>query len=126
MPPVIAEPKPELPSNRRRPRVKQFAKELGCRYLDRPENRHAKAGNLNHALPLSESELIVCFDADFIPLRDFLQRTVAFLHDARVAMVQMPQNFFNEVAVTRTSGWSARWRMKSVYSSARSNRAAIP
>ena len=27
-----------------------MAGELGCRYLTRPDNRHAKAGNLNHAL----------------------------------------------------------------------------
>jgi cellulose synthase (UDP-forming) len=93
-----------LLDDQRRPAMKQLAVELGCRYLDRPDNRHAKAGNLNHALPLSDGELIVCFDADFIPLRDFLQRTVGFFRDAGVAMVQTPQNFFNEDAVTRNLG----------------------
>ena len=51
----------------RRPEMRKLAEELGCRYLDRPDNRHAKAGNLNHALQHSEGELIVFFDADFVP-----------------------------------------------------------
>ncbi len=93
-----------LLDDQRRPAMRQLAEELGCRYLDRPDNRHAKAGNLNHALPLSDGELIVCFDADFIPTRDFLQRTAGFFRDARVALVQTPQNFFNEDAVTRNLG----------------------
>ena len=93
-----------LLDDQRRPAMRQLAEELGCRYLDRPDNRHAKAGNLNHALPLSDGELIVCFDADFIPLRDFLQRTAGFFRDPAVAMVQTPQNFFNEDAVTRNLG----------------------
>src|SRR5437870_4080196 len=53
-----------LLDDQRRPAMRQLAEELGCRYLHRPDNRHAKAGNLNHALPLSEGELLVCFDAD--------------------------------------------------------------
>ena len=93
-----------LLDDQRRPAMRQLAEELDCRYLHRPDNRHAKAGNLNHALPLSEGELLVCFDADFIPTRDFLQRTAGFFRDARVALVQTPQNFFNEDAVTRNLG----------------------
>jgi cellulose synthase (UDP-forming) len=93
-----------LLDDQRRPAVKRLAQELGCNYLDRPDNSHAKAGNLNHALPLSQGDLILCFDADFIPLRDFLHRTVGFFRDPEVAMVQTPQNFFNEDAVTRNLG----------------------
>jgi cellulose synthase (UDP-forming) len=33
----------------RRPEVQALAAELGCEYMTRPDNRHAKAGNLNHA-----------------------------------------------------------------------------
>ena len=46
----------------------------------------------------------MCFDADFIPTRDFLQRTVGFFRDAKVALVQTPQNFFNDDAVARNLG----------------------
>jgi cellulose synthase (UDP-forming) len=93
-----------LLDDQRRPAMRQLAQELGCEYLDRPNNRHAKAGNLNHAIGLTRGELIVCFDADFIPTADFLQRTVGFFQDDGVAMVQTPQNFFNEDAVTRNLG----------------------
>ncbi|MCI0351307.1 MAG: glycosyltransferase, partial [Acidobacteriales bacterium] len=68
------------------------------------DNAHAKAGNLNYALGVSEGELVLCFDADFIPTRDFLERTVGFFRDPVVALVQTPQNFFNQDAVTRNLG----------------------
>jgi len=93
-----------LLDDQRRPAMRRLAEELGCRYLDRPDNRHAKAGNLNHALTLSDGELIVCFDADFVPSSDFIERTVGFFRDPLVALVQTPQNFFNEDAVTRNLG----------------------
>ncbi|HXI52315.1 MAG TPA: glycosyltransferase [Candidatus Saccharimonadales bacterium] len=93
-----------LLDDQRRPAMRELARKLGCCYLDRPDNLHAKAGNLNHALARSEGELVLCFDADFIPTRDFLQRTVGFFRDRRVALVQTPQNFFNEDAVQRNLG----------------------
>src|ERR1051325_7951911 len=34
----------------RRPEVEKLAKRLGCKYLTRPDNAHAKAGNLNAAV----------------------------------------------------------------------------
>ena len=93
-----------LLDDQRRPAMRELARRLGCCYLDRPDNSHAKAGNLNHALHRSEGELVLCFDADFIPTRDFLQRTVGFFRDPRVALVQTPQNFFNEDAVQHNLG----------------------
>ena len=88
----------------RRPQMHMLAEELGCQYLDRPDNRHAKAGNLNHAMEHSTGELIVFFDADFMPTRDFIARTAGFFRDPEVAMVQTPQNFYNDDAVTRNLG----------------------
>lgn len=79
----------------RRPHIRALAAELGCEYVTRPNNQHAKAGNLNHALPLTEGELIVVFDADFVPTRNFLTRTVGFFQDARIGLVQTPQSFYN-------------------------------
>ncbi|WJI25589.1 glycosyltransferase [Thermosynechococcus sp. B3] len=88
----------------RRPAVRALAAELGCEYRDRPDNRHAKAGNINHALPTLTGELIAVFDADFVPSRNFLTRTVGFFQDAKTAMVQTPQHFFNEDPVTVNLG----------------------
>ena len=50
----------------------------GVRYVARPDRLHAKAGNLNHALQYLEGDLIAVLDADVMPLRNFLQRTVPF------------------------------------------------
>lgn len=79
----------------RRPEMEALATELGCEYITRPDNRHAKAGNLNHALKKTNGELIVIFDADFIPTTNFLQRTVGFFQDEIIALVQTPQSFYN-------------------------------
>lgn len=79
----------------RRPEMRSLAAELGCEYRTRPDNLHAKAGNLNHALAQTTGELIVVFDADFIPTRNFLTRTVGFFQDSQVALVQTPQTFYN-------------------------------
>ena len=79
----------------RRPEMKALAAELGCEYMTRPDNRHAKAGNLNHAIPQTKGELLVVFDADFVPTRNFLSRTVGFFQDQAVALVQTPQSFYN-------------------------------
>lgn len=35
------------------------------------------------------------FDADFVPTRNFLTRTVGFFQDPQVALVQTPQTFYN-------------------------------
>ncbi|NEO01011.1 MAG: glycosyltransferase, partial [Moorea sp. SIO3I7] len=65
----------------RRPEMKKLAAELGCEYITRPNNLNAKAGNLNNALPQTSGDLIAVFDADFIPTRNFLKRTVGFFKD---------------------------------------------
>ena len=79
----------------RRPEMERMARELGCFYLTRPDNSHAKAGNLNHALARSYGELIAFFDADHVPVRSFLRETVGFFEDERLALVQTAQHFFN-------------------------------
>ncbi len=84
--------------------VKQLAQDLGCKYIARPDQLHAKAGNLNHALPLTSGELIVVFDADFIPTRNFIDRTVGFFQDKKVALVQTPQSFYNPDPIAKNLG----------------------
>lgn len=88
----------------RRPEMRDLAAELGCEYLTRPDNRHAKAGNLNHAIAQTDGELIVVFDADFIPTSNFLNRTVGFFQDEQVALVQTPQSFYNPDPIARNLG----------------------
>jgi cellulose synthase (UDP-forming) len=79
----------------KRPEIAKFAEELGCKYLTRPDGSHAKAGNLNNGLKSATGDIIVVFDADFIPLENFLERTIGLFEDPEVAMVVTPQNFYN-------------------------------
>jgi len=79
----------------RREAFEAMARELGCFYLTRPDNAHAKAGNLNHALGRTHGDLVAIFDADHVPVRGFLRKTVGFFEDPRVALVQAAQHFFN-------------------------------
>ena len=88
----------------RRPEIKALASELGCEYRTRSDNHHAKAGNLNHAIAETQGELLVIFDADFIPTTNFLSRTVGFFQEAEVALVQTPQTFYNADPVARNLG----------------------
>lgn len=87
-----------------RPEIKKLAEQLGCEYVTRPDNRHAKAGNLNHAIAQTNGELIVVFDADFVPTKNFLIRTVGFFQDPQIALVQTPQSFYNADPIARNLG----------------------
>lgn len=46
-----------------------FAADVGVGYITRNDNKHAKAGNLNHALTLTQGELICVFDCDHVATR---------------------------------------------------------
>ncbi|WP_020649192.1 UDP-forming cellulose synthase catalytic subunit [Solimonas variicoloris] len=89
----------------RRDEFRAFAAECGARYLTRPDNAHAKAGNLNRALGQTDGELIAIFDCDHIPVRSFLQTTVGWmLADPKCAMLQTPHHFFSPDPFERNLG----------------------
>lgn len=79
----------------RRPWVKAFCEAKGIGYLTRPNNAHAKAGNINHALTKTSADFVAIFDADFIPQRNFLMRTMGFFADLGIGVVQVPHAFYN-------------------------------
>jgi cellulose synthase (UDP-forming) len=79
----------------RRPWLKEFCNTKGVGYLTRSDNAHAKAGNINHALTKTNADLVAIFDADFIPQRNFLIRTVGFFADPAIGIVQVPHTFYN-------------------------------
>lgn len=81
-----------------RPEIRRLAEELGAGYLGLSGNQHAKSGNYNHALEKTSSPLIATFDADMIPRRTFLVRTVPYflIPDCPVGLVQTPQSFYNQ------------------------------
>ncbi|WP_160121432.1 UDP-forming cellulose synthase catalytic subunit [Rhodovarius lipocyclicus] len=80
----------------RREEFRQFAAECGAGYIIRPDNKGAKAGNINHALAQTDGEYVVIFDCDHVTTRAFLQMTVGWmLRDRGLAMVQTPHYFYS-------------------------------
>jgi cellulose synthase (UDP-forming) len=89
----------------RRKEVREYCEALGVRYVARASNEHAKAGNVNNALPLITSEFVLILDADHVPSRDILRVLSGYFRDPRVALVQSPQHFRNLDSVQhRTHG----------------------
>jgi cellulose synthase catalytic subunit (UDP-forming) len=80
----------------RRPEFRRFAEECGAGYITRPDNKGAKAGNINHALKLTDAPFVAIFDCDHVATRAFLQLTMGWmLRDRRLAMVQTPHHFYS-------------------------------
>jgi cellulose synthase (UDP-forming) len=83
----------------KRPEMEELAELAGARYLTRPDNSYAKAGNINAALPRTEGELVLMLDADHVPMPDALDAMVGYFDDERMALVQSPHDFFNHDSV---------------------------
>lgn len=96
--------------------MKKLAEEMNINYITRTERKDAKAGNFNNALAKTDSPLVVTFDADMIPMHDFLMSTVPyFVEDltnakkiekkdgkearknrkGKIGFIQTPQSFYN-------------------------------
>lgn len=92
--------------------AKRLCQHLGITHLTRETNEHAKAGNINEALKKTSSPYVVTFDADMMPLEDFLMETIPFFIQnetqrnqeylekgraltAPLGFIQTPQAFYN-------------------------------
>ncbi len=93
----------------RRDWLREYCEKKGVGYLDRPNNDHAKAGNVNAALSRTDGDLIALLDADFIPHRNFLYRTAGFFDDPTIGVVQTPQLFFNLDPTQINLGLNDKW-----------------
>ncbi len=74
--------------------VARLSEELGCAYVPTPLAR-GKAATLNQALRESEAEFVAVFDADHVPVPEFLDRTLGYFQDERVVFVQTALDFYN-------------------------------
>ncbi|HUV96158.1 MAG TPA: UDP-forming cellulose synthase catalytic subunit, partial [Acidobacteriaceae bacterium] len=89
----------------RRKEFEQFAFEAGIGYKIRPDNKHAKAGNINTALKSMTSPFVTIFDCDHVPTRSFLQMTMGwFQRDRKLAMLQTPHHFYSPDPFERNLG----------------------
>jgi cellulose synthase (UDP-forming) len=99
-----------------RPEMAELARKMGVGYFGLSGNKDAKAGNLNNALSKTSSLLVATFDADMIPMREFLLKTVPYFflpklkkangvwveresgeidEDYKIGFIQTPQSFYN-------------------------------
>jgi len=95
----------------RREDVRAHCQAVGIEYLTRPDNKHAKAGNLDNALRATNatenpSDLIMVLDADFAPQEDFLLRVAGMFRDPKIGLVQTPQFYFNSDPIQHNLGLS--------------------
>ena len=74
--------------------VRDLAGRYGFRYVVRPNRGELKkAGNLLHALDISDGDFIVVIDADFAVRPEFLHETMPYFSEAKVGIVQTAQYF---------------------------------
>lgn len=78
-----------------RSEVRELARLWNCGYISRQENIHAKAGNLNNAFKHTNGDFVVVIDADTVPQPEIITHTLGYFEDADVAIVQLPQEFYN-------------------------------
>ncbi|MCR5775205.1 MAG: cellulase family glycosylhydrolase [Lachnospiraceae bacterium] len=96
-----------LCDDNRRAEIRKLAENMGVGYFDRPDNKGAKAGNLNHALGLTSAPYVITLDADMIPRSNFLLATIPYFVNAkklseerpeddriRLGLLQTPQSFY--------------------------------
>ncbi len=67
----------------------------GADYIRRAGSEGAKAGNINHALELTDAPFVAVLDCDHVPERHFLDAMLGSFEDERVAFAQAPQYYAN-------------------------------
>lgn len=70
--------------------------DLDISHLRRDNRIGYKAGALAEGLKSAKGDLIAIFDADFLPEKDFLKRTVVYFKDQEIGMVQSRWRHLNE------------------------------
>ena len=91
-----------------RPWVREMATELGARYRSRRNGTHAKAGNINEALSEVDADVVAVVDADHVISEGFLEALLPYFADPGVALVQSPQEFYNDSSFEHAAGRGGR------------------
>ncbi len=65
-------------------------------HIRRRERRGFKAGALQYGLESTSSEYLAIFDADFLPEKDFLKKTIPHFQDDAIGMVQTRWGHLNK------------------------------
>lgn len=94
--------------------VRELAESLGVHYVARNKGKHAKAGNVNNGVGIAlktgrRPQFFLLLDADFVPNRNILRRTLGLFEKSSVGIIQTPQHFFNSDPVQSNLLCSAVW-----------------
>lgn len=80
-----------------RRKVREYQQEgFNIKLVQRTDRIGYKAGALQHGLQSAKGEFIVIFDADFLPLPDFLYQTIPYFQDQNVGVVQTRWEHINQ------------------------------
>ena len=88
-----------LSDDGRREEMRELAERYGINYLTRTDSKHAKAGNVNAALPKLSGDLVLILDADHVPAPDILDAMSGYFSDPEIALVQSAHSFRNHNSV---------------------------
>ena len=81
-----------------------IAKGVDVQYVHRTDRTGYKAGALEAAMGEAKGELVAIFDADFVPPRDFLRKTVHYFTNEKLGMVQCKWGHINRNDSLLTKG----------------------
>ncbi|WP_376873939.1 glycosyltransferase [Albirhodobacter sp. R86504] len=79
----------------RREEMRAVTEEEGVNYITRTTNEGFKAGNLRNAMEQTYGDFLVICDADTRPFPTFLEHTLGYFRDPKMAWVQTPQWFYD-------------------------------
>ena len=68
---------------------------LDIQHITRSDRKNFKAGALKEGLKIAKGEFIVIFDADFLPQKNWLQKTIPFFKDPEIGVVQTRWSHLN-------------------------------
>lgn len=72
------------------------AKGINIQHIHRVDRTGYKAGALDAAMDKVEGDFIAIFDADFVPEKDFLQKTMPYFEDPKIGVVQTRWGHLNK------------------------------
>lgn len=72
------------------------ARGINIQHIHRVDRTGYKAGALDAAMDKVEGDFIAIFDADFVPEKDFLQKTIPYFEDPKIGVVQTRWGHLNK------------------------------
>ncbi|TCL01137.1 cellulose synthase (UDP-forming) [Shimia isoporae] len=88
--------------------MEQLAGRFGVGYITRCDNVGFKAGNLRNALFQTSGDFVLICDADTRVFPEFLENTLGYFRDSKVAWVQTPHWFYDIPEGETWEDWAGR------------------